>query len=53
MYGCLMSQMNRFEYIRLCLANIIVTLELGIDNDIHEQIGDSQSQWLIDNIDET
>lgn len=43
-YGCLMSQMNRFEYVRLRLTNIIITLEHGIDNDIHEQIGDSQSQ---------
>lgn len=39
-----MSQMNWFEYVRPCLANIIVTLEHGIDNDIHEQIGNSQSQ---------
>lgn len=35
-----MSQMNRFEYVRLRLANIIVTLEHGIDNDIDEQIGE-------------
>jgi len=31
-----MSQMNRFEYVRLHLVNIIVTLELDIDNDIYE-----------------
>lgn len=38
--------MNRFEYVRLRLTNIIITLEHGIDNDVYEQIGDSQSQWL-------